>query len=131
MMGVWPATTIFIPEMGDVDVPVGGFIIFSGSTAHAGMVYCLYNAFVFKSHTLKGSGYLIGNRRLHFYFFSTNTWKKCTAPVEDLEMYNRTVTALKNPELSQHVRADMETKLLTLLNVYDIHADEKDAFSSK
>ena len=31
------ATTIFIPKLGDVDVPVGGFIIFSGSKAHAGM----------------------------------------------------------------------------------------------
>ncbi len=33
MMGVWDATTIFNPELGDVDVPVGGFIIFSGSKA--------------------------------------------------------------------------------------------------
>jgi hypothetical protein len=39
MMGVWHTTTIFIPEIGDVDVPVGGFIIFSGSKAHAGMAY--------------------------------------------------------------------------------------------
>jgi hypothetical protein len=37
MMGVWDDTTIFIPEEGDVAVPVGGFIIFSGSKAHAGM----------------------------------------------------------------------------------------------
>ena len=35
MMGMWTDTTIFIPGEGDVEVPVGGMIIFSGSKAHA------------------------------------------------------------------------------------------------
>jgi hypothetical protein len=50
MMGVWTETTIFLPENGDVEVPVGGFIIFSGSKAHAGMVYSLYDVCVQVSH---------------------------------------------------------------------------------
>ncbi len=36
MMEIWHGTTI-LSEMGDVDVPVGGFIIFSGSKANVGM----------------------------------------------------------------------------------------------
>jgi hypothetical protein len=36
-MGVWSKTTIFIPESGDVPIPVGGMVIFSGSKAYAGM----------------------------------------------------------------------------------------------
>jgi hypothetical protein len=130
MMGVWPATTIFIPEMGDVDVPVGGFIIFSGSTAHAGMGLGFGGFCVQVSHYgFTGSGYTIGNRRLHFYFFSTNTWVRGTAPVDKMDDYRSTITDLNNPELSQIVRDGMETKLLGLLNVYDVHANQKDAFN--
>lgn len=128
MLGVWTDTTIFIPGEGDVEVPVGGMIIFSGSKAHAGMAYCFYNVFVFKSHTLKGSGYLIGNRRLHFYFFSTNTWEKQSAPVRDLTMYRDTMRELECSDISQNKRAALETKLLGLLEVYDIGSDEIDAF---
>ncbi len=29
-------STIFIPEKGDVEIPVGGLVIFSGSKSHAG-----------------------------------------------------------------------------------------------
>ena len=36
LLGVWSSTTIFIPEKGDVEVPVGGLVIFSGSKSHAG-----------------------------------------------------------------------------------------------
>ena len=127
MLGVWTDTTIFIPGEGDVEVPVGGMIIFSGSKAHAGMADCFYNVFVFKSHTLKGSGYLIGNRRLHFYFFSTNTWEKCSAPVGDLAMYRDTMVELES-SISQDKRAALETKLLGLLEVYDFGSNENDAF---
>lgn len=71
---------------------------------------------------------MTGNRRLHFYFFSTNTFIKGSAPVDDMDEYRRNVTELNNPELSQSERAWMETKLLGLLNVYDVLADENDAF---
>jgi hypothetical protein len=130
MLGVWTNTTIFIPGKGNVEVPVGGMIIFSGSKAHAGMAYCLYNVLVFKSHTVKGSGYLIGNRRLHFYFFSTNTWQKCSAPVEDLAKYKATMQELECSDINPNKRAALETKLLGLLQVYDIGSDERDAFDS-
>ena len=128
MLGVWADTTIYIPGEGDVEVPVGGMIIFSGSKAHAGVADCFYNVFVFKSHTLKGSGYLIGNRRLHFYFFSTNTWEKRSAPVEDLATYGNTMRELEGSDINQNRRAALETKLLGLLEVYDIKSDESDAF---
>ena len=129
MMGVWPATTIFIPEMGDVDVPVGGFIIFSGSTAHAGMGLGFGGFCVQVSHSgFTGSGYTIGNRRLHFYFFSKNTWVRGTAPVEDLETYRQTMRELECSDITQNRRAALETKLLGLLEVYDFGSNESDAF---
>ena len=113
-----------------MDVPVGGMIIFSGSKSHAGIGYCLYHVFVFKSHTLvfKGSGYLIGNRRLHFYFFSTNTWKNFSSPVSDLDMYRSIIQQLDCSDIRQDTRNALETKLLALLEVYDIENDEGDAF---
>jgi hypothetical protein len=79
-------------------------------------------------YTQKGSGYLTGNRRLHFYFFSTNTWIKGSAPVDNLDEYKRIVSDMNNPEMEQNARADQETKLLGLLNVYDVGINEKDAF---
>jgi hypothetical protein len=82
----------------------------------------------YKIILLKGSGYLSGNRRLHFYFFSTNTWIKGSAPVDNMDEYRHTVSELNNPELSQDARANLETSLLGLLNVYDVATDEKDAF---
>jgi hypothetical protein len=53
LIGVGPDTTIFVPGQGDIPVPVGSALIFSGSKAHA------------------GSGYSTGNRRSHIYFFSS------------------------------------------------------------
>ncbi len=111
-----------------MEVPVGGMIIFSGSKAHAGLPYSLHIVFELKSYIQKGSGYSIGNRRLHFYFFSSNTWLKGSAPVEDLEKYKATVSELNIMGISQEARAALETKLLGLLEVYDIETDEEDAF---
>jgi hypothetical protein len=73
----------FHSREGDVEVPVGGMIIFSGSKAHAGMAYCFYNVFVFRTHTLKGSGYLIGNRRLHFYFLAQTLGKNAVINIHE------------------------------------------------
>ena len=80
------------------------------------------------SHTLPGSGYLTGNRRLHFYFFSTNSFIKGIALVDDVEEYRKQVRELNNPELGANARAWMENELLGMLNVYDALGDAKDAF---
>ena len=88
-----------------MEVPVGGMLIFSGSKAHAGLPYSLHIVFELKSYIQKGSGYSIGNRRLHFYFFSTNTWEKSSAPVENLEMYKATMRELECSDVIQNQRA--------------------------
>ena len=65
---------------------------------------------------------------MHFYFFSTNTWENRSAPVEDLAMYRDTMRELECSDISQNKRTALETKLLGLLEVYDIGSDESDAF---
>ena len=71
-MGVWPDSTIFVKGHGEVPVPVGSIIVFSGSKAHG------------------GSAYTIGNRRLHFYFFSSRTWESGTSPLADVDEFTAT-----------------------------------------
>jgi hypothetical protein len=51
LFGVWTQTTIFIPKKGDVSIPVGGILIFSGSKAHAG-IFCASCSLVSLSYTI-------------------------------------------------------------------------------
>ncbi len=48
--------------------------------------------------------------------------------MDNLDEYKRIVSDMNNPEMEQNARADQETKLLGLLNVYDVGINEKDAF---
>ena len=47
--------------------------------------------------------------------------------MEDLTMYRETMRELES-DISQNKRDALETKLLGLLEVYDIGSDESDAF---
>jgi hypothetical protein len=111
-MGVWPDTTIFVPGQGDIPVPVGSIIVFSGSKAHA------------------GSAYNIGNRRLHFYFFSSKTWQSGTSPLEDVDAFNATRKRLIEEELNKDDRLLLESNLMNNLQVYDFKDGEGDAFDN-
>ena len=48
--------------------------------------------------------------------------------MEDLEMYKATMRELECSDISQNKRAALETKLLSLLQVYDFGPDQSDAF---
>ena len=111
-MGVWPDTTIFVPGNGDVPVPVGSAIVFSGSKAHA------------------GSAYTIGNRRLHFYFFSSRTWESGTSPLEDVDEFTTTRKRLLEGNLNTDERLRLESNLMNNLQVYDFDDGEHDAFEN-
>jgi hypothetical protein len=110
LMGVWPDSTIFVPGHGDVPIPVGSAIIFSGSKAHA------------------GSAYQIGNRRLHFYFFSSRTWDLGTSPLENLDEFKSTKSRLLEENLDTAERLQLECDLMNNLQVYDFDDNEHDAF---
>ena len=109
-MGVWPDSTIYVPGHGDVPIPVGSAIVFSGSKAHA------------------GSAYTIGNRRLHFYFFSSRTWESGTSPLANVEAFTDTRQRLLEGNLNRKERLQLESDLMTNLQVYDFENDEPDAF---
>jgi hypothetical protein len=126
---VWTKTTIFIPSEGDVQIPVGGMVIFSGSKAHAGIIGTSCTS-RYVSYYQLGSAYSIGNRRLHIYFFSTKTWTNQTEPVESLAEYNRYIQELKS-EIDAHQRAKLEDMLLLKLQVYDFSDDEDDIFDAE
>jgi hypothetical protein len=111
-MGVWPDSTIFVPGHGDVPVPVGTAIVFSGSKAHA------------------GSAYTIGNRRLHFYFFSSRTWDLGTSPLGDVGEFTATRKSLLEENLNSDQRLQLESNLMNNLQVYDFHEGEHDAFEN-
>jgi hypothetical protein len=110
LMGVWPDSTIFVPGCGDLPIPVGSAIIFSGSKAHA------------------GSGYQIGNRRLHFYFFSSRTWASGVYPLEDKAAFLETRRQLLEESMDTTQRLQLESNLMNNLQVYDFDDDEHDAF---
>jgi hypothetical protein len=111
LMGVWPDSTIFVPGYGDLAVPVGSAIIFSGSKAHA------------------GSAYPIGNRRLHFYFFSSRTWESGTSPLENVDEFTATKSRLLDRGyLNTDERLRLERDLMNNLQVYDFDDNEHDAF---
>ena len=76
---------------------------------------------------IAGSGYKIGNRRLHIYFFSTQTWKRQTAPVEALDKFKETLNALKSAT-DEGERVKLEVVLINSLQVYDFEDNENDAF---
>jgi hypothetical protein len=50
--------------------------------------------------------------------------------VEDLAKYKATMQELECSDINPNKRAALETKLLGLLQVYDIGSDERDAFDS-
>jgi hypothetical protein len=50
LIGEWTKTAIFIPREGDVAIPVGGMVMFSGSEAHAGIFFL--HALLYMSHTI-------------------------------------------------------------------------------
>lgn len=77
---------------------------------------------------MTGSGYKIGNRRLHFYFFSTRTWERDTAPLAALEQFKNTMEEIKNAN-SEEQKVRLEHKLLNNLQVYDFEENEQDVFS--
>ncbi len=126
---MWTKTTIFIPNKGDVPIPVGGMVIFSGSKAHAGIIGTSCTS-RYVSYYHLGSAYTVGNRRLHIYFFSTKTWKNGTEPVTSLVEYKRHIQELES-ETDDHKRAKMEDMLLYLLQVYDFKDDEDDIFDAE
>lgn len=111
-MGVWPDSTIFVPTIGDVPIPVGSAIVFSGSKAHA------------------GSAYSIGNRRLHFYFFSSRTWELGTSPLENVGEFTATRKRLLEDELNSDERLLLESDLMNNLQVYDFKEGECDMFDT-
>lgn len=111
LMGVWPNSTIFVPETGDVPVPVGCALIFSGSKAHA------------------GSAYSIGNRRLHIYFFSSRTWTSGLAPVDDVEKFQATrKRLLEEPGMDATTKISLESELMNSLEVFDFVDEQNDVF---
>jgi hypothetical protein len=112
-MGIWPNSTIFVPETGDVPVPVGCALIFSGSKAHA------------------GSAYSIGNRRLHIYFFSSRTWTSGLAPVDDVEKFQATrKRLLEEPGMDSTTKISLESELMNSLEVFDFD-EQKDVFYNR
>ena len=50
--------------------------------------------------------------------------------MEDLAKYKATMQELECSDINPNKRAALETKLLGLLQVYDIGSDERDAFDS-
>jgi hypothetical protein len=111
-MGVWPDSTIFVPGRGDIAIPVGSVTVFSGSKSHA------------------GSAYEIGNRRLHFYFFSSKTWQSGTSPLENVDAFFATRKRLIEEELTEDDRLLLERSLMNNLQVYDFKDGEGDAFDN-
>ena len=126
---MWTKTTIFIPNEGDVPIPVGGMVIFSGSKAHAGIIGTSCTS-RYVSYYQLGSAYSVGNRRLHIYFFSINTWTNQTEPVTSLVAYKHYIQELES-EIDDHKRAKMEDILLMKLQVYDFRDDEDDIFDAE
>lgn len=76
---------------------------------------------------MTGSGYTIGNRRLHIYFFSTRTWERNTAPLAALDKFKETLQKLKQATYEDE-KVRLEHELLNNLQVYDFAHEEKDAF---
>ena len=76
---------------------------------------------------MTGSGYTIGNRRLHIYFFSTRTWARKTAPLAALDKFKETLQKLKQASYEDE-KVRLEHELLNNLQVYDFAHEEKDAF---
>ena len=110
MIGVWPDTTIFVPGQGNIPVPVGSALIFSGSKAHA------------------GSGYPTGHRRLHIYFFSSKTWDLDLSPLDSVEVFHAVRQRLLTEELTTKQRLLLESDLMNNLQVYDFEDGEDDVF---
>ena len=110
LIGVWPDTTIFVPGQGDIPVPVGSALIFSGSKAHA------------------GSGYPTGNRRLHIYFFSSKTWELDLSPLHSVERFHAVRQTLLTEEMTTDKRLLLESDLMNNLQVYDFDDGEHDVF---
>jgi hypothetical protein len=67
---------------------------------------------------------------LHIYFFSTQTWKRQTAPVEALDKFKETLNALKSAT-DEGVREKLELVLMNILQVYDFEDNEKDIFRTR
>jgi hypothetical protein len=76
---------------------------------------------------MTGSGYTIGNRRLHIYFFSTRTWQRKTAPLAALDKFKETLQKLEQAT-DEDEKVRLEHELLNNLQVYDFAHEEKDAF---
>ena len=110
MIGVWPDTTIFVPGQGDIPIPVGSALIFSGSKAHA------------------GSGYPTGNRRLHIYFFSSKTWELDLSPLHSVESFHAVRQTLLTEEMTTDKRLLLESDLMNNLQVYDFDDGADDVF---
>jgi len=113
LIGVWPDSTIYVPEQGDVPVPVGCAMLFSGSKAHA------------------GSAYNTGNRRLHIYFFSSRTWDSGLAPVENVAAFLTTRKQLLEEPMGSSNKCILESRLMESLEVYDFEGEERDCFYSE
>jgi hypothetical protein len=109
---VWPDSTIFVPGRGDIPVPVGSPIVFSGTKSHA------------------GSAYEISNRRLHFSFFRSRTWQSGTFPLENVDAFIATRKRLIEEELNKDDRLLLESNLMNNLQVYDFKDGEGDAFDN-
>jgi hypothetical protein len=110
LIGVWPDTTIFVPGQGDIPIPVGSALIFSGSKAHA------------------GSAYATGNRRLHIYFFSSKTWELDLSPLDSVKEFHAVRERLLKEELTSVTRLLLESNLMNNLQVYDFDDGEDDVF---
>jgi hypothetical protein len=112
LIGVWPGTSIYLPELEDVPIEVGTVLIFSGSKAHA------------------GSAYTVGNRRLHVYFFSKNSLSEDIAPMQDFGEHFALLGKISDA-LNQQQKKEIEVKLLENLIVVDCEDDKYDCFSHK
>ena len=64
---------------------------------------------------------------MHIYFFSTQTWKRQTAPVEALDKFKETLNALKSAT-DEGEREKLELVLINSLQVYDFEGNENDIF---
>jgi hypothetical protein len=67
---------------------------------------------------------------LHIYFFSTQTWKRQTAPVEALDKFKETLNALKSAT-DEGEKEKLELVLMNILQVYDFGDNENDIFHAQ